>query len=221
VTGWRRSEVLTLKPTQVDLQAGIVRLEPGETKNRDGRAIHVTADVLKILKGQLASITRLTRQGMITPYAFHRPNGSPIKDFREAWTSACELGGYPDALVHNFRRTAVRNLERAGVPRSTSMQITGHKTESVFRRYAIVNYQMHKAAAAKLTAYAVEETARQRTTGQLRRFQARGASVNARLKSRPPEGHALPQRQDPLKFPRNLVPEVGIEPTRGVNPTGF
>ncbi len=54
----------------------------------------------------------------ITPYVFHYPDGSPIRDFRKSWRTACEAAGYPGKLFHDFRRTAVRNLERAGVPRS-------------------------------------------------------------------------------------------------------
>ena len=47
--------------------------------------------------------------------------------------------GVPGRLFHDFRRSAVRNLERAGESRSVAMKITGHKTESVYRRYAIVS----------------------------------------------------------------------------------
>ena len=56
-------------------------------------------------------------------------------------------------LLHDFRRTAVRNLERAGVPRSTAMQMTGHLTESVYRRYAIVDATMLTEGAAKLQTF--------------------------------------------------------------------
>lgn len=59
--------------------------------------------------------------------------------FAKAWATACDKAGAPGRLLHDFRRTAVRNLERAGVSRSVAMKITGHKTESVYRRYAIVS----------------------------------------------------------------------------------
>ena len=69
---------------------------------------------------------------------FHR-DGEPIKDLRGAWRTACKNAGLPGRLLHEFRRTAVRNLERAGVSRSVAMKMTGHKTVAVYRRYAIVS----------------------------------------------------------------------------------
>ena len=60
------------------------------------------------------------------------------KAFYHRWKEACKRAGVPTRIPHDFRRTAVRNLERAGVPRSVAMKLTGHKTEAVYRRYAIV-----------------------------------------------------------------------------------
>ena len=79
-----------------------------------------------------------TRSEKICPWVFHR-NGRRVKNFRKAWEHACEAAGVPGRIPHDLRRTAVRNLERAGVSRSVAMQLTGHKTESVYRRYAIVS----------------------------------------------------------------------------------
>ena len=72
------------------------------------------------------------------PWLFHR-DGKELKDIRGAWDSACRRAGVEGALFHDLRRSAVRNLERAGVSRSVAMDLTGHKTESIFRRYAIVD----------------------------------------------------------------------------------
>ena len=82
---------------------------------------------------------------------FHR-NGRPIKDYRGSWKKSCEKAQVPGRIPHDFRRTAVRNLERAGVPRSVAMQLTGHKTESVYRRYAIVSESDLAEGVAKLAA---------------------------------------------------------------------
>jgi integrase len=62
------------------------------------------------------------------------------------------------AHAHDFRRTAVRNLERAGVSRSDAMKMVGHKTESIYRRYAIADEKSMKEAASKLDQfYAIDQ----------------------------------------------------------------
>ena len=94
--------------------------------------------------------------GRVIPWLFHR-DGKPIRDFYDAWHKACKAAGMPGRIPHDFRRTAVRNLERAGVPRSAAMQLTGHITESVYRRYAIVDEAMLNEGVEKLaTLYATE-----------------------------------------------------------------
>jgi integrase len=147
ITGWRLSEVRQLTWAQVDFHAGIVRLEPGTTKNRLGRTFPFTPTLRALLDAQKAETEKIGRQhGRIIQWVFHR-QGKPIKDFRGAWQAACEAAGVPGRLFHDLRRTAVRNLERAGVPRSVAMLMTGHKTESVYRRYAIVSEaDLHHAA---------------------------------------------------------------------------
>jgi len=151
LTGWRvKSEILTRQWAHVDFQSGWLRLEPGETKNREGRQFPLTPALRAVLERQRER-TRAVEQatGTIIPWIFHR-SGTPIKSFRRAWVTACTKAGVPDRIPHDFRRTAVRNLERAGVPRSTAMKMVGHKTESIYRRYAIVDEAMLKEGAAKL-----------------------------------------------------------------------
>jgi integrase len=91
-----------------------------------------------VLERRLQVTRRCERaQGRIIALVFHR-NGREIKAMRRSWTSACRQAGVPALLLHDLRRSAVRNLERASVSRSVAMKLTGHKTENVYRRYAIV-----------------------------------------------------------------------------------
>jgi integrase len=137
--------VLTLERRQLDLKAGTLRLDPGTTKNGEARVVHLTPELRSALAGQLDRLDDLQKQlGRIVPYLFPhleggRRAGMPRRGFSKRWKTACDGAGVPGRLLHDFRRTAVRNLERASVPRSVAMKITGHKTESVYRRYAIVS----------------------------------------------------------------------------------
>jgi integrase len=138
-TGWRLREIITLEWRQVDLRAGSVRLDPGTTKNRDGRLAYVSPALLECLRAQHVATKELEREkGVIIPWVFHR-RGRRILRFLASWQTACRKAGVPGMLFHDLRRTAIRNMVRAGVPERVAMMVSGHKTRSVFERYNIVS----------------------------------------------------------------------------------
>jgi len=150
-TGWRKSEILSLRWNQVDLEARIVRLNPGTTKNNSGRVIALDGELLATIEGQWErSHAEVRGQGsaLISPYVFHN-KGNPIRDFRSAWKSVLEDSGLSGRLFHDFRRTAIRNMVRAGVPQSVAMKISGHRTDAIFRRYDITSEEDLREAAKK------------------------------------------------------------------------
>jgi integrase len=142
-TGWRKSEILNLKWNQVNLKEGTVRLEPGETKNDEGRTIYLEPNLLEVM----TDLYKNRRMDCL--YVFHR-KGIRINDLRKSWATACDNIGRPNLLFHDLRRSGIRNMIRAGIPERVAMMISGHKTRSVFDRYNIVSQEDLKEAASKL-----------------------------------------------------------------------
>ncbi len=152
--GWRVSEIKNLTWRQVDLNEGIVRLEPGTTKNDEGRTIYLDDE----LQGLLSQLKE-NRYKSLQPYVFLNEDGTDkIKGFRRSWSTACNKAGIGKRLFHDFRRTAVRNMVRAGIPEGVAMKISGHKTRSVFERYNIVSDRDLKQATQKQTEYLKTQT---------------------------------------------------------------
>ena len=154
--GWRmQSEVLTLERRHLDLAGGRLTLDAGETKNGEGREVFLTPPLRAAFVAQLERVDALQRQrSCVIPFVFPhlrgRHRGERRRDFRKAWLAACEHAGVAGRLRHDLRRTAVRNLVRAGVPERVSMELTGHKTRSVFDRYDIVSDADKRAASERL-----------------------------------------------------------------------
>ncbi len=149
ITGWRiASEILPMEWRQVNFEAGEVTLDAGVTKNGEPRSFPITADLKRVLLARQVERDRLKAMGVISKLVFFRLRAGgrggqkkpkQITSLRIAWREACRLAGVPGRIPHDLRRSAVRNLDRAGISRSVAMELVGHRTESVYRRYRIVN----------------------------------------------------------------------------------
>lgn len=166
ITGWRmNSEVLTREWRHVDLKAGTISLLRGETKNKEPRLFYFTTELRGLLEAQHAERERLKKQGLMTGFGsdpvFFRMvaderggDRSPrrIRSVIKAFKRACTEAGYPGRIPHDLRRSAVRTFVRQGISTHTAMKLSGHRTESVFRRYDIISDDDIRHAAAKLDA---------------------------------------------------------------------
>jgi len=159
----------------VDLLAGTIRLDPGTTKNDQGREVSMTQTARELLTESVGG--KHSEDNVFT-----REDGKPVIDFRGTWVGVCCAAGvgelmcsncddavdadkhcancgrdwtrdelkYKGLIFHDLRRTAVRNMVRAGVSERVAMSISGHKTRSVFDRYHIVAPSDLREAARKL-----------------------------------------------------------------------
>jgi len=144
--GMRRDALKALKRENVDWPAKIIRAEQLVGRKKIGRVLPIYGDMIPWLEMQMSTWGETPK----CKYIFHQ-NGLRVGEFRKSWITARKKAGLPDLLFHDLRRSAVRNMERAGVPRSQAMAISGHKTESIYKRYAIVAEADITEAGGKLT----------------------------------------------------------------------
>jgi integrase len=144
----RRLVIPLLAPQAVALdRQGLARVD-GEREPRHGQP------------GQHVELGDDDVKGTIARYVFCYTTGQKTgqriteSGFNKAWRKARVAAGCPGRIPHDFRRTAVRTLVRAGVPERVAMQLTGHKTRAVFERYNIVSSGDLRDAARRLDTYA-------------------------------------------------------------------
>jgi integrase len=144
--GNRLGELRRLRWDQIDFRRNEIRLNPVDTKNKQGRVLLIYGEMRHWL------LMRLTLHETKYPacsYVFHH-DGKAIVDFRKAWKSATVRAGLPNTLFHDLRRSAVHNMREAGIPENVVMKISGHKTRSMFERYNTVSDRDLKQAAERM-----------------------------------------------------------------------
>lgn len=155
LSGWRVSEMRTLEWRDVDLAGGEVRLRPEVSKNKDGRVLPLRGELL-----ELVGRAREQRRPDCT-FVFH-DEGEPIGDFRKSWKTASKAASISGIIVHDLRRTAVRNMVRAGIPERVAMELSGHKTRRIFDRYNIVSNEDLAAATERLQSHLIGQPKNQK-----------------------------------------------------------
>ena len=147
-TGARKNELRCIQWAQVDFEGGLIRLAAGQTKTKHARTLPIYGDMRWWLESQ-----RETCQAG-SPRVFHGAQSRPVDDHLNGWVDACKRAGVPGLLFHDLRRSAVRNMKRAGIQDVEAMRISGHRTRSIFDRYNIVDEADLRLAAEKLEQYA-------------------------------------------------------------------
>jgi integrase len=146
-TGARKNELRRTTWEQVDSSGGVIRLPATQTKTKKARTLPIYGDMRRWLERQRATCP----PGCV--WVFHGARNRTVDNHLNGWTEACKRAGTPGLLFHDLRRSAVRNMKRAGIQDKVAMEISGHRTRSVFDRYNIIDEADVRGAGERLEEY--------------------------------------------------------------------
>jgi integrase len=157
--GLRIGEIRSLRWSQIDFFERTLSLRALETKNNTARVVPLSAELLALLEAHRKACPPGFEFVAFQPG--EKGTVERLRTFTRAWGRCCKQVGLEGRLFHDLRRSAVRNLTRAGVSQAVAMTISGHKTASVFRRYNIVDVKDLADAGKKLEVYLTAEAAKE------------------------------------------------------------
>jgi integrase len=134
-TGMRRESILTLTWDGYDADSRTLRLHPARSKN--GKPVTIVLGRWPMLDEVISR--RVAARVVGSALIFHNGRGGHVGDFYTSWRRAAKRAKIGAVTIHDFRRSAVRNMVRAGVPETVAMAISGHKTRAIFDRYDITD----------------------------------------------------------------------------------
>jgi len=131
-TGMRKSEILTLKWSNVDLETGIITLEKTNTKSKKLRRIPINTVVRKLM-------LELKLKGKGSEYVFLSSKGIPYKkegSLRQPFLGALRRAGIEGLRFHDLRHTAATRMIESGASIVAVSKILGHEDLKTTMRYA-------------------------------------------------------------------------------------
>jgi integrase len=105
-SGFRKGELAGFRVSQIDLKARTIHLLPGTAKSDKGRKVVMTDEVFGL-------ISECARGKLPGDAVFTWADGTPVNDSRRTWRTLARKAGFPDLLLHDMGRSAIRNMMRA------------------------------------------------------------------------------------------------------------
>jgi integrase len=141
--GWRSGEGDTLEWSEVNLSTNMIRLPAEKSKSKKPRHLPIIGELLELIE------RRLVIRRWIVPMCFIA-GASRLPRSRKAFKTAAAEAGMPALLPHDMRRSGVRNFRRAGLSQTEGMKLSGHETDSIYRRYDVISHRVDESGSRAL-----------------------------------------------------------------------